>query len=409
MFEILERVLAVLHFSPREGSFMKSRVRHRLKSCSNLRPGVESLESRLCLSTFTVTNVNDAGPGSFRQALLDAVAAPTADQIVFDSANVFSTPQIISLQSGLPFLSGGNLDIIGPGSANLTIRRDPAAATNFRILTTLIPLLHLSGVTLSGGNPTGYGGGLFIDTEVEAILDDVALTGNSVVGSGGAIMVDYLGSLTLRNSIITGNTSTAGGGGIYFYDGGALQVENTTISGNTSGGGGGGLYFFSGASLTPPAGYTPHTVVFRNSTVNNNVAHDRGGGGIYLPNFYGVLQVQNSTLNGNVAEAYGGAICGSPRAGFFPFVPQNTTTPFPPPLPPPQSTARGRPRRRPPRLSPHRPARPRSKLRPGGRYRRCRAPTPPIPDRQRHHDQHLFPRRHQLYLHHHLCRCRREQ
>ena len=44
----------------------------------------ESLESRVLLATFTVTNTDDAGPGSLRQAILDANAAPGADQLRFN-------------------------------------------------------------------------------------------------------------------------------------------------------------------------------------------------------------------------------------------------------------------------------------------------------------------------------------
>src|SRR5262245_56169125 len=39
------------------------------------RPALECLEDRLALSTFQVTNTNDSGAGSLRQALLDANAA----------------------------------------------------------------------------------------------------------------------------------------------------------------------------------------------------------------------------------------------------------------------------------------------------------------------------------------------
>ncbi|MCO6509403.1 MAG: hypothetical protein J5I65_01295, partial [Aridibacter famidurans] len=47
-------------------------------------------------ATFTVTNTNDNGAGSLRQAILDANAAPDADVIQFDPG-VFSTPQTIPL------------------------------------------------------------------------------------------------------------------------------------------------------------------------------------------------------------------------------------------------------------------------------------------------------------------------
>src|SRR5689334_10615591 len=54
-------------------------------------------------ATFTVSNTNDTGPGSLRQAILDANATPGADVIVF---NIPGTgPFVITPGSGgLPFI-----------------------------------------------------------------------------------------------------------------------------------------------------------------------------------------------------------------------------------------------------------------------------------------------------------------
>ena len=68
-------------------------------------------------ATFTVTNTDDAGPGSLRQAMLDANAAAGADTIVF--AIPGAGPHTISLASALPMITG-TLTIDGysqPGSA----------------------------------------------------------------------------------------------------------------------------------------------------------------------------------------------------------------------------------------------------------------------------------------------------
>ncbi|HEY0677462.1 MAG TPA: T9SS type A sorting domain-containing protein [Chitinophagaceae bacterium] len=51
-------------------------------------------------ATFTVTNTNDAGPGSLRQAILDANATPGADAIVFNIAG--TGPFVISPATALP-------------------------------------------------------------------------------------------------------------------------------------------------------------------------------------------------------------------------------------------------------------------------------------------------------------------
>src|SRR5947209_2941752 len=48
--------------------------------------GVEVLESRELLSTFTVTNLHNAGTGSLRQAIIAANDQPEADTIAFNVA-----------------------------------------------------------------------------------------------------------------------------------------------------------------------------------------------------------------------------------------------------------------------------------------------------------------------------------
>jgi hypothetical protein len=63
------------------------------------------LAARLCGFTYTVTNTNDAGPGSLRQAILDANASPGADSV--DFAIPGDGVQTIALSTPLP-------DIVDP-------------------------------------------------------------------------------------------------------------------------------------------------------------------------------------------------------------------------------------------------------------------------------------------------------
>src|SRR4051794_28448841 len=81
--------------------------RHRLSSNQvsdrrRFRPSLELLEDRSLLSTFTVTNTADAGPGSFRQALLDANALAGLDTVAF---SIGSGVQTIRPNSALPTIT----------------------------------------------------------------------------------------------------------------------------------------------------------------------------------------------------------------------------------------------------------------------------------------------------------------
>src|SRR3954447_17304204 len=76
-------------------------------------------------ATITVTNTNDSGPGSLRQAIIDSNAG---DTITF----AVPLPATINLTAGELLITHG-LTINGPGAGDLTVRRDTAATTTFRI------------------------------------------------------------------------------------------------------------------------------------------------------------------------------------------------------------------------------------------------------------------------------------
>src|SRR5436190_10904711 len=99
-------------------------------------------------ATFTVTNLNDSGAGSLRQAILDANATAGADQVTFQST---LTGQI-TLASELPNVTDP-LDVVGPGAGKLAI----SGNNNSRIFY-LDPTVHgtpvtISGLTLTAGKP----------------------------------------------------------------------------------------------------------------------------------------------------------------------------------------------------------------------------------------------------------------
>src|SRR5436305_12839678 len=72
---------------------------------------VEYLEARPLLSTFSVTNLNDAAAGSLRQAIIDSNGTTGPNEIDF-AAGLSGT---ITLTSGELKIENQNVSIVGPG------------------------------------------------------------------------------------------------------------------------------------------------------------------------------------------------------------------------------------------------------------------------------------------------------
>jgi hypothetical protein len=170
--------------------------------------------------TVTVTNTNDSGPGSLRQAIMD-----TLPHSVIDATGVSGT---IDLQSELPALPD-DVELRGPGADQLTVRR--AGGGQYRIFTTIGG--GISGLTVANGSVTaGNSGGGIIATGTVA-LERVAVVGNSAGGRGGGIAI-LSGSTTIADSTISGNSAagTDSGGGVDEASG-SVTIRNSTIAENT--------------------------------------------------------------------------------------------------------------------------------------------------------------------------------
>ena len=229
-------------------------------------------------ATFTVTNTNDSGPGSLRQAIIDANAAAGDDTIVFD-AGVFSTPQTIVLTSGELTIQDSNLTINGPGSGLLSISGNNQSRS-FIIRATGAPV-----VTATFNNLTikdGIGGGGAIRGN-GPLYQKVTLNASWAVlrdkfGSpsfGGAIQVAHgVGDLNIDNSIFYRNTGN-GGGAIGCGGGGSscasVTITDTLFEENNSGSNGGAFTCCGNGAQTTPI--TLERVAFiRNVSGNNGTA-----------------------------------------------------------------------------------------------------------------------------------------
>src|SRR5947208_3559948 len=165
----------------------------RRNPVSRFRPGLESLEDRLAPSIFTVTNTDDGGLGSLRQAILDAESTPNAggpDEIHFNI----------------------------PGDGIHTI--NPAATFGFADgLRQIIDPVIIDGYTQSGASPNtlAVGDDAVLKIEINCSL----LPGTNLFQLSGD-------DTTVRGLAITHFTASA----FVLSNFGYLHANHTTIAGN---------------------------------------------------------------------------------------------------------------------------------------------------------------------------------
>ncbi|MEM6847958.1 MAG: cadherin repeat domain-containing protein, partial [Pseudomonadota bacterium] len=166
------------------------------------------------MAIFRVTNTNDSGAGSLRQAVRDANALAGADQIVFDPIVFSSENTTISIGAFNSWIDIAdsltiNGDVDGDGDAD---------------------------ITLDGGGNTQilrarYSEDQLVGSARDVLLDSLNFT-NGVTNVGGAI--GSIGSnLTIRNASFSDNSASFAGGAIFVL-GGSVFVENSTFTGNTA-------------------------------------------------------------------------------------------------------------------------------------------------------------------------------
>ena len=290
---------------------------------------------------FEVSNLDDAGAGSLRQAILDANVNPGPDEIVFDLA---SLPATITLTTGQIFITD-DLTITGPGADQLTVSGNNSSrifnvnngiadsislfVSGLRLADGFVvsnggAILNSENLTIENsdftGNTADLGGAIYNNDTIAGITDSTFTTNSAT--SGGAVFNN--GTLTaITGSTFIENTATTTSGGALFnavdigsisdssfldnsasLQGGAIfnafsrpitSITNTIFDGNRAISGLGGALFDSGA-IQSISGCT-----FSNNSTGSS------GGAIYK-NQGTIDSLANSTFTGNTAVADGGAI-----------------------------------------------------------------------------------------------------
>ena len=178
-----------------------------------------------------VTNTNNSGPGSLRNALATAANG--------DSIGVPAGTYRLSSELVVPG-NLSNVTIAGAG-AKATVITGQGAVRVFHV--SAGGPVSLEGLAISGGRVAGNGAGILHDGAGALALNQIAVTDNvanppgaSANGGGGLYHGVAAASLTIVDSTIARNTATvagtsSGGGGIH-VNGVNATIANTTISGN---------------------------------------------------------------------------------------------------------------------------------------------------------------------------------
>jgi Concanavalin A-like lectin/glucanases superfamily/FG-GAP-like repeat/Putative Ig domain/Bacterial Ig domain len=241
-------------------------------------------------ANLVVTNLNNGGAGSLRQATVDAASG---DTITFQAGLTGA----ITLATQL--LINKNLTINGPGAGIISLSGNNAV----RVFETGANAT-ISGLTITQGKNSLDGGGGIFNTGT-LTLNNCAISNNYTDIRGGGIY--STGAITINNCTISNNSSrgnplngTGLGGGVYLSSSATIQAS--LFSGNAADGGGGAIVI--GATATP--------ISLQRCQILNNTAS--GGGGIAILNSQTgsvkTITLEQTTIAGNIAGTGGGISAG---------------------------------------------------------------------------------------------------
>ncbi len=240
---------------------------------------------KLCSDAVTVSNVNDSGAGSLRQALADVCPLGVV---------TFGGDYTIRLASSLSPAWGVTID--GAGH-NVTISGDTNGdgSGDVRVFNVSAGItLNLNHVTVTKGytgNTGDNGGGLYNAGAVN--ITDSLFSNNQARLVGGAIYTQEGAALTVANSTFSGNTSGDIGGALLNEVNTQVSITGSVFADNRSTNGNGGAIYSSG------------TLTVTDSTFSGNTARYAVGG---ILNYYGTLTINNSTFYNNSGDTDGGVI-----------------------------------------------------------------------------------------------------
>jgi hypothetical protein len=188
---------------------------------------------------FVVTNINDSGPGSLREAILASNEFEGTDTITFD----LDGPGVITPQTPLPGLNDAVVVDATPGGGGACVAGTPPSVRIHGSSAGISHGLQISagGTTIRGLSITGFqGAGIFIAGGGESVIEcnylglapDGTIAGNGTGLRIAGANINLVGGTTpAARNVISGNS----GNGVEIQQASANQVAGNYIGTNPSG------------------------------------------------------------------------------------------------------------------------------------------------------------------------------
>ncbi|WP_026268900.1 membrane protein [Salinispora arenicola] len=134
----------------------------------------------------------------------------------------------------------GGLGVFGTGNVSDTRITDNTAPEGGGVVVGVGGQLTLRSVTITGNTArTGRSGGLGIDPNASAVVEDSIIKNNAAIDGGG---IYSFAEAVLRRTVLTGNQAGNEGGGIYNLSSGEINLFSTKIMKNVAVTDGGGIF-----------------------------------------------------------------------------------------------------------------------------------------------------------------------
>jgi hypothetical protein len=250
---------------------------------------LEVLEDRALPSTYTVTDLGDAGSGSGLQGDL-RYAVNMANSNNDLSNHIEFAPGLagtITLTQGSLAITK-NLEIDGPSQDVITVSGNNQSGVFDITNDPKVQDVRLLDLTITGGTGIQFsqhreGGGIYND-HATMTLTRVSVSGNVLPDQGlGGGIYNQSGAVTLESSTVSGNQVGFQGDGAGIYNAsGTFTIDNSTLANNI------GISIFTPSAISN--GSDKNVVALSDSAILNNV-----GTGISR----GDVTVDHSTVSGN--------------------------------------------------------------------------------------------------------------